>query len=340
MFNCSSEITEFYNKHARLAKAQVDDLAGYRAKNITRLEKGLEKNEDPIPTRHINQGSYAMRTINQHPDNDYDIDIGVIFNKDDLVGRQGADKTALSTRKMVLEAVKDERFNKEPELKKNCVRVFYNEGYHIDMPAYRESINQFGEKKIELASSDWIESDPEAVTKWFNQKVIDVSPDKTNGRQMRRVVRLLKFWAKSRKSWNMPSGFIISKLVSEKYCPIDGRDDESLYYTMDGIKNRLLLDKDVYHPILTSSKLSDGNETAIDEFLERLKTALDDLSILFEDECTNQGALKAWKKIFNHSYFSDKLKSLSTLKAAAGATVISKGEPSKPVKRKGEARFA
>jgi hypothetical protein len=142
MIDCSTEITDFYKKHVRLTKAQVEKLAEYRETNKSRVENGLKKAEQPLPDRHINQGSYAMRTINQHPDNDYDIDVGVVFNKDDLKGSQGADKSALNSRKMVCDAVQDGRFKKAPEVRQNCVRVYYDEGHHVDMPIYRESQDQ------------------------------------------------------------------------------------------------------------------------------------------------------------------------------------------------------
>jgi len=337
MIDCSKEITEFHDKHVRLTKAQTEKLAGYREANKDRVESGLSKNDDPLPTRHINQGSYAMHTINQHASNDYDIDIGVIFNKDDLVGSQGADKTALDSRKMVLNAAENKKFNTPPELKKNCVRVHYNEGHHVDIPVYRETINEHSKDLIELASSTWTESDPEAVTKWFNKSAIDKSPDETNGRQMRRIVRLLKFWAKSRSSWNMPTGFIISKLVDEKFVSAENRDDKSLYKTMKQIKDRLSLFKTVYHPIIKDELISEGKEAAIEAFTDRLGTAIDDLSILDDEDCTKQEALKAWKRFFNHDYFSEKMKSMAA--AAVAPIVIAKKEPTEPVRREGETRF-
>lgn len=333
MKDCSSEITSFYNKHVRLSKDEVDNLASYRETNKKRVENGLKNADKPLPDRHINQGSYAMRTINQHPDNDYDIDIGIVFKKDDLVGAQGADKTALDTRKMVCNAIRDKKFKKQPIVKKNCVRVFYDEGYHVDMPIYREEENN-GTKKIELASSEWIESEPEAVTKWFNDAVIDKSPDETNGRQMRRIVRLLKFWSKSRSSWNMLSGFIISKLVDEHYVSVKDRDDESLYRTMVKIRDRLLWNKNVYHPILTDVLISEGKEAAIDEMKDQLDTAIENLNDLFDDECSKENALKIWKKFFNHDFFKDILQN-SSAKAAIIATQI----PQRPVDKKGGGRF-
>ena len=338
MINCSTEIMGFYKKHVRLTKDQVKKLGDYRDANKTRLENGLKKQDLPLPDRHINQGSYAMRTINQHPENDYDIDVGVVFKKTDLVGAQGADKTALDARKMVCEAIQDDKFKKAPEVRNNCVRVYYNEGHHVDMPVYRESENGNGKNLIELAGTDWTESDPEAVTTWYNQAVIDKSPDETNGRQMRRVTRLIKFWCKSRNSWNMPSGLIVSKLVDECYIKVKDRDDESLYETMSSIHSRLVISETVWHPVISGSKISDGKESAVTEFKDRLKTALDNLDDLKNDQCTKENALKAWGKFFSHDYFDEQLNALA---ASIGAPVyIAKEEPKQPVDRRGESRFA
>jgi hypothetical protein len=337
MINCSSEIIDFYKKHVRLSKDQVEKLAEYREANKSRVENGLKNAENPLPDRHINQGSYAMRTINQHPENDYDIDIGVVFKKDDLKGIQGVDKSALDARQMVCDAIQDQRFKRPPEIRHNCVRVYYNEGHHVDMPIYRESMDDNGKNIIELASVDWKKSDPEAVTKWFNQTVIDKSPDETNGRQMRRVIRFIKYWCKSRKSWNMPTGFIISKLVEECYHSYKDRDDESLYSTLDSIRTRLMSSLDVHHPILIGERISDGKEAAMKEMRDRLGPALDELSVLNDPKCTRQTALKALNKFFNHDYFEDTLKS----ECARGTPIIiANHKPEKPVERHGEARFA
>ena len=50
------------------------------------MRKGLEDAEKPAPIEFVKQGSYAMKTMVQDPDNDYDIDDGVYFEKDKLVG--------------------------------------------------------------------------------------------------------------------------------------------------------------------------------------------------------------------------------------------------------------
>ena len=57
------------------------------------------------------------------------------FTRKSLQDNKNNDRTAEAVRQMVYEAVvRDQRFNKSPEKKNKCVRVYYNEGYHIDLP--------------------------------------------------------------------------------------------------------------------------------------------------------------------------------------------------------------
>jgi hypothetical protein len=307
IFDCSKEMMKFLEEKVRLSKEDKSKLKDYREKNLDRLKNGLKKNNNPMYKKAINQGSYAMNTINQDKDNDYDIDVGIIFEKDDLKGSQGADMTALEARKMVCEAMQDDKFKKQPKVLKNCVRVYYEEGHHVDMPIYRQYEDESGDIVQELASSDWEESDPESITSWYNDAVIEQSPDETNGRQMRRVTRLIKKWAKSRGSWNMPSGFMISVLVDEQYINNLDRDDDSLYQTLKAIRDRLYVDKNIDNPV-TGDSISDGKEHLLKNMYEKLDDALENtLYILEDDECTYEQAMKAWSKFFNDDFFKDKI---------------------------------
>ena len=327
IYDCSKEMMAFLEKKVRLSKEDKNDLKDYRKKNLTRLTNGLKKNSEPAYHKAINQGSYAMHTINQHPDKDYDIDVGIIFKREDLKGSNGADKTALDARKMVCEAMKDDKFNKQPKVLKNCVRVYYEEGHHVDMPVYRIYENEDKEIIQELASNEWEESDPESITTWYNDAVIEQSPDTTNGRQMRRITRLNKKWAKSRDSWNMPSGFMISILVDEKYFDELDRDDESLYKTIKAIRDRLKYDKTLNNPI-TRDSISNGKEHLLTNMYNELdKVLADTLYILEEDECTYEQAMKAWSKFFKDDFFQDKIPSKKDSTNSNSRAIIAPQKP-------------
>ena len=296
MFDCNKELRKFGSDEVSLSESQRDDMRSHRNANRNRLKKSLDVSIDG----HQSQGSYAMHTMVQEQDKNYDIDDGVIILKEDLKTNQDKYKSALDARNQVLNAIDDGSFKKSPEVLKNCVRVYYDEGYHIDIPVYRK----LDDNTLELASSDWIKSDPKAVTEWFNEEVKEQSPDNDDGRQLRRVVKLIKFFKNSRDSWKtqMPSGLIISSLVIKCYAPNE-RDDLSFYDTVNSIYKRLRGDLEVEHPIL-DEKLTSNNRDPKTKFLrDKLSYAVDCLNPLFEGDCKKKQAYSAWHKLYKHQYW-------------------------------------
>jgi len=353
MFNCSKEITGYHDDRVTLPQSERTEMRDRRNSNRDRVKNGLNKNGDPAADEFVSQGSYAMKTMVQHINNEYDIDDGAYFAKEDLKGSQGADKTAFDARQMVRDAVDDGGFKTPPAVRKNCVRVFYEKGYHVDLPVYRrvEESDFLGNTReyFELASSDWRLSDARNVTSWFDQENRSQSPDATNGRQLRRVTRLIKKFAQSRDSWRgkIGSGFMITKLVTEKYVKDQDREDSSLYDTMKAIRNRLENDLVVKHPVTPDSTITSGDADPKAKFLkEKLTDALTGLDILFESDCTQEKAMKAWDKVFNTTYFSDKFGESDDQKAnaAGGGWLVSGGSssdsPSSAVKKDGGGRYA
>ena len=139
MFNLHDKMNEFYKDHVRLDTDERKKLAGYRDINLERLKSGLDKLGEKHDTTYAyyqydcNQGSYATFTLNQHPDNEYDIDVAIVFKKDDLPS------SALKARQRIADAFKQmgRIFSKDPEARTNAVTVWYAEGYHIDFAVYR-----------------------------------------------------------------------------------------------------------------------------------------------------------------------------------------------------------
>lgn len=316
MFDLHKEMNEFYSDHVRLSEDEKKKLAEYRDINLKRLKAGLDKlgEENSVTYQyyqyHRNQGSYAMGTLNQHPDNDYDIDVAIIFKKDSLPS------SASDARNRIADAMKKGggNFLKDPYARTNAVTIVYAEGYHIDFAIYREYQDQYNNTIIEHAGPDWTIKDPIEITTWFNQRVQDLSPRKELGatvetNQMRRIVRLLKVFAKSRSSWSLPGGMIISALVAECYQPDYHRDDVSLYNTMVAIRNRLLVCTQVTNPVDPQQMLTSKTkyEKQVERFRDRLVSFIPKLDVLFEDDCTKQKAMKAWNWIFRHPFWSDNI---------------------------------
>ena len=308
MYDCDWVLREFYRRYIRLSDSIQGRLRSNRDTNRDRIKTALGKVKGPVPRGYIIQGSYAMDSIIHAPNNEYDIDDGIVFVAEDLIGPRGGKLSPRQVRKMVCVALQDSRFNRQPEMRKNCVRVYYNEGHHVDIPVYRERQGFFGDIILEIASADeWKRSDPEAVTDWFNKAVVAKSPDTSDGRQMRRITRLLKAFARSRASWNMPSGFVISKLVHDEYVPNPERDDVALYETMAAIHGRLQYDLDVEHPVLDEMLTETAEDACMVHFRLRLGDALKKLSILFSGDCSNRDAAEAWDAVFGGSYFSERM---------------------------------
>ena len=314
MFDLHDAMNQFYRDYVRLDSDERKELAGYRDTNLERLKSGLDKLGEEHDTTYAyyqyyrNQGSYAMFTLNQHPDNEYDIDIAIVFKKDDLPS------SALNARKRIADAFKKVagNFSQEPEARSNAVTVWYAEGYHIDFAMYRTYEDMFSNTIIEHAGPEWTERDPMEFTNWFINTVNQSSPSKEDGAtvdddQLRRIVQLLKAFAKSRSSWKLPGGLIISVLVDERYQPDCDRDDVALYNTMVAIRNRLALNTEVYSPISTSESLTNKEkyEKQVGRFRDKLDSAINKLAPVFKDDCTKEDAMSAWNSVFNHPFWAD-----------------------------------
>ena len=313
MYNYSKDVLGFHNDKVTLPEKERGEMRERRNTNQVRIKNGLKNSGKPSPLDFCSQGSYAMRTMTQHPEKDYDIDDGVYFKKDDLKNEDGTEMTAFEAKQMIRDAVDNGSFKTAPEVCENCVRVYYDAGYHVDIPVYRQIIEkdiwENEEVYYELASTDWTRSDARNVTAWFNNENQTQSPDETNGRQLRRNVRSIKKFAISRPEWKgkIGSGFLITKLVTEKYQSSLYREDESLYYTMKAIRDRLEYDLVVNHPVTPNCTITQGNNDSKAKFLkDKLSEAIDSLQVLFEADCTAEKAAIAWDEVFNTTYFTDR----------------------------------
>ena len=352
MHNCHDDMLKYHDDQVTLPGPERNEMRTRRETNRDRLKSGLKRDGAPSPKGFQSQGSYAHRTMVQDPDKDYDIDDGVYFDIEDLKGPQGGDKTPYDAKEMVRAGLHNELFSQPPEIRTNCVRIHYNEGYHMDVPVYREFTTENGagqpEVSWEIASADWKSSDPKGVTQWFQEENERQSPDRQNGRQLRRVVRLLKALARSRKGWRsqIASGFMISVLVVERYRPRESREDQALYETMVAIRNRLNWKLEVEHPVVEGEHLTRGSDDAKVRFLrDKLGWAIAKLDVLFDPDCTREQALAAWDKVFKTRFFKGRIaKADATAATVGGATSSALSERSYPpqsaVDKQGGGRYA
>ena len=312
MKDCHSDIAAYHNDEVRLSKCEMEGMRERRSSNRDRLKNRLDGTKNPKMREIVTQGSFAMKTMVQHPNNDYDVDDGVYFDAEDLnKAVSGTEMAPHQAREIVRDAAFDKSFKQKPQAREKCVRVYYNDGSHIDLPVYRR-VKKIGSDDLvcEIAIEDeWTQSDARDVTEWFVKANKDKSPNTSHGGQMRRVVQLIKKFAKERKgsSDDMLSGFGITILVEECYVAHDSRDDQALYDTIVAIRDRLRRDLAIMHP-LTDVEVDDGSgREKTKTFLNEVADVIKDLEPLLAYDCTREKALECWGKFFGDDFFEQRV---------------------------------
>lgn len=310
MYNLPGEFEQFYKKNVVLGNKEQNDLRNKKNINISRLQSGLkEYNQENktdykiIETRV--QGSMAMHTVVQNDNKDYDIDVAIIFEKDNLgLNSSGQPKGPLEARNIVMNALKKKSslFKKDPETLTNCIRVTYADGYHIDFALYRR-FKEVGssEYSYEHAGTVWSPRNPAAINNWFSGEI------KIYGQELRKVIRMSKMFCKSRDSWvNMPGGLLQTVLCDEKMLSLDEAGLDEIYYNvMNEVKNRLEADIELYNPTDTSIPLltTEKHKIKMNNFNSRLGTELSKLDVLFKDGCKREEAINAWHEFFQNDFW-------------------------------------
>ena len=91
MYDLSKEFRKFYYNKVVLSREETSDLRAKKNLNIDRLKLGLEEYNKENKTSYkiaetLEQGSVAMSTVTQSEDNDYDIDVAIVFDDSNLNG--------------------------------------------------------------------------------------------------------------------------------------------------------------------------------------------------------------------------------------------------------------
>ena len=303
MYDCNKDVRAFHDVEVTLPVSERHNMQVCLDHIRERLKRNLEKNDDPLPYEHVSQGSYQMKTMVRDPKNEYGIEDGAYFKKNALIGKRGACMTAIEARQMVFTAMKEGTFKIPPEVRNNCVRVYYSAGYHIDILVYRR-VKDDGEGQFELAAgSSWKRSDARYESDWYESEC----SNSNDSIQFRRVNRYLTKQANSRKSWKSQnlSGFGISVLVAEKFKADSNRDDRALYNTMFAIRERLNNNTVIDHPVTSHDTITSNDpDSAAIFFRDRLSEVIANLAPLFDEECDREAALMCWDTVFYTTFFT------------------------------------
>ncbi len=319
MFDYSVQIEAFRDKRVRLPTLFKEKLLDRRKANRNRL---INRLSDFIPRASIGetnfkpQGSVAMGTViqNKFPDEEYDIDDGLVVPRSQLKNSDGSEMAPSKVKEAVRDALKDDRFIRQPKIHTNCVRVFYaetgDEKHHVDFPVYRRWTDTDDEVVRELASeSNWLQSDPTQVNEWFSNIVADRNKAEDGwGTQFRNLVQLLKRFSRSRCDWLalLPNGMKLTMLVDECQPPYDARIDVAFRHLLEGIDRRLDSDKVIYnraHPEEPMLSRTDKDENVV-VLQEKIQEALEQIESLDDAGKNNEESARAvWDWIFKSDGF-------------------------------------
>jgi hypothetical protein len=199
-----AEIQTQFNKFHELIKIDFDGNKPLREKRdiiLDALRTGLKKKlPTDTPTFNVfNQGSYDIGTgVEPLENNDYDIDVGVVFNFSK--GSIGP----LAIKQLVFNIL-NETYLRKVSIKKPCVRVQYHKAgeksFHVDLAIYAKGEGFFGGLTDELFIAKGKANSPESEKIWETSephKLKDCIKNKITSdadrEQFRRVIRYLKRW--------------------------------------------------------------------------------------------------------------------------------------------------
>ncbi|MCK5609050.1 hypothetical protein KAR91_44660 [Candidatus Pacearchaeota archaeon] len=287
MANCHDQFLK-YHETIILSKSKIEDLRQARNAIRDRIENDFTDNDRcPVPEFAI-QGSYAMGTIINPLDGEYDIDDGVYLKHLDTDDNDNW-PTPDTVHKWVLDSVK-EHTNTPPIDKRTCVRVVYAGQYHVDLPIYAEL--HCNNLHAEKGDKGWHSSDPKTLVQWFKKAVGQ------HGDQLRRMVRYFKAWADyNSKDGLLPSGLIFTVLIVEKFLSNE-REDICFGKLATNLFERILYSPYILNPTDSGEDLyeryDDAQKKRFIDTLKRLKNSAAD-ALAAE---SNKDSCKKWRGEF------------------------------------------
>lgn len=114
---------------------------------------------------------------------------------------------------------------------------------------------------------NWTERDPRSINNWFHEQN-NLYDDK-----LRKITRLIKYFSKTRKDWDICGGFIITILVNEALANItlDVDIDKLLLDVIKSIFNRINFNISVKNPTNNQELINDEEKQ---KKIKKLKTKI------------------------------------------------------------------
>jgi len=310
MADCN-ELFSLYNSAIKLSEERRTILRAVRDNLRKKISNKFNELTFEESLEFHSQGSFVMDTIITPKDDDYDLDDGIYFKGNKSKVERPDSKNFHDA---ILYAVgEDESYAKVTD-KDTCVRVRYDkEKFHIDLPIYYADAPD--NPNLAHLVEFWPLSNPIEFIDWFEGKVQSgfkmafifesrmfsdyqkwLSDIRKEDAQLRRIVRYLKGWADELRG-EMPPGIVMTILAGENYIA-NQRDDLSLCYTLEAIKN-FLLKNGFKCPRPTTpigeDLFSSYSQTKKDYFMDRLTTFIKSANQAIESDIQKDACLK-WQR--------------------------------------------
>lgn len=184
---------EFSQFHDTIKLGTFEENKSLREKRdllINELAKSLEGEvipgtETKLTFTKFDQGSYAMNTGIIPKDDDYDIDVGIIFDI------KNSEYDSKKLKQLVYKAL-NKVAKRNVTYNRPCVTVKYATGYHVDLAIYAKNDGDIHIAWGKESSNEhiWFKSAPKELKDW----IASVSNAAKESEQFRRCVKALKKW--------------------------------------------------------------------------------------------------------------------------------------------------
>lgn len=292
MANCNKLFEDFLIE-IKISKDKTEYLKNSRKAVRDKIRKYFEEELKKKAPKFAQQGSYALKTMVNPIDGEYDIDDGVYLEHLD------ADMTdwpkTETVHNYIVQAI-DGHTSSPPIDKAKCVRLVYQNDYHIDFPIYAYS--EENDKYFLAIKGDdqWSHSDQQDFKDWFIEKL------NHNGEQLRRLIMYLKAW-KDYKAIKFP-GVAITIIVGNLFVKSENRDDIALKNVVQSILSHLQIYRKIEKPVEPYDNVLEGlTENQLDSLIEGLSKLLDIANeAIYLSENEKEKASKLWIKQFGDRF--------------------------------------
>lgn len=336
MADVQSELIKFHN----IIKVEEDDLRKSRDALVDKIKVSLKDNGHRVPDV-LNQGSYIYGVgIEPIGDLEHDIDVGLEFPicSDDY--------KATEIRSWVFDAVNGHTKN-EPIEKNSCIRVPYQDGYHVDLVCYAKFKSSDDEKfdninpSLGLKDGSWRPSEPRKLKDFIESKfkLFENTCVPGAGNQIQRVVRYLKRWNDEAIPYESPGkkpvGLAILLYCIEHLTPQlrDGTSDDlkALEVVVEQAANtigKIVCFKPTQEYEDVFSKLTDSGMNALKKRFEVLLSTLREV----QNENSLEAACEKMRGVFGEDFPKGKQKSVSSrdIDERLDKAVAAVSSPTKP----------